>query len=484
MTSVKYPKSYIDNLSVLNTDSFDKRRFKDIFEMSPGLQKIRGEGVLPMFEPLLADIWASLYKMKPEIMERDVDNVLMVNKSLMERIMKDEYFVDYRNFTRLDDLSSAIATVKFGERTNQWLADQKEEDEIFQKQMQELHTIQRKFQKQKRQENIGNGPLVSEENLTEAMTKFNEKLQWMLQNNSDSFSQALAQAMQETKQVKDSLKSLLGGYSAGNSDAELKKIPLRDQISLAEKIASNKKMKEIADWTGRFKQIARNKQKPKKRDSIERSGVTLGNDVERLLPIELGLYIHPITKNDFLRRFVEGQTMQYEQKGKELLGKGPIILCLDQSGSMQRLDTHSKGFTLALMSIARKQRRDFCLILFSSSTQIITFEKGKIKSSDMINLAQTFLGGGTNFTLPLDGALNVINESRFKQADIVFVTDGEDTVTASFLETFNRKKKEKNFNVLSLVLGDCSIDTVEQFADKVIKVKDFDEEGSFIAFEI
>lgn len=160
-----------------------------------------------------------------------------------------------------------------------------------------------------------------------------------------------------------------------------------------------------------------------------------------------------------------------------------IILCLDQSGSMQRLDTQSKGFTLALMSIARKQRRDFCLILFSTSTQILTFEKGKIKSSDMINLAQTFLGGGTNFALPLDGAMNVINESQFKQADIVFVTDGEDKVSASFLEAFNRKKKEKNFKVLSLVIG-CSIDTVEQFADKVIKVKDFDEEGSFTAFEI
>lgn len=483
MTSVKSPKSYIDNLSVLNTDSFDKRRFKEVFEMSPGLQKVRGEGVLPMFEPLLADIWASLYKMKPEITESDVDNMLMVNKTLMERIMKDEYFVEYRNFTRLDDLSSAIATVKIGERTNQWLVDQIQEDEKIQKQMQELHMIQRKFLKQKRQEYIGKEPLVSEENLTEAMTKFNEKLQWMLQINSDSFSHALVHAMQETKQVKDSLKSLLGGYSAGNGDAELKKIPLRDQISLAEKIASNKKMKEIADWAGRFKQIARNKQKSNKSDSIERSGITLGNDVERLLPIELGFYIHPITKNDFLRRFVEGQTMQYEQIGKKVLGKGPIILCLDQSGSMQRLDTQSKGFTLALMSIARKQRRDFCLILFSTSTQILTFEKGKIKSSDTINLAQTFLGGGTNFALPLDGALNVINESKFKQADIVFVTDGEDRVSASFLEAFNRKKKEKNFKVLSLVIG-CSIDTVEQFADKVIRVKDFDEEGSFTAFEI
>ena len=70
----------------------------------------------------------------------------------MERIMADEYFVDYRNFTRLDDLSSAIGTVKFGEKTNQWLADQKEEDEDFQKQMQEIHTMQRQFQKQERQE--------------------------------------------------------------------------------------------------------------------------------------------------------------------------------------------------------------------------------------------------------------------------------------------------------------------------------------------
>ena len=47
----------------------------------------------------------------------------------MERIMTDEYFENYRSFTRLDDLSSAIGTVKFGEKTNQWLADQKEQDE-------------------------------------------------------------------------------------------------------------------------------------------------------------------------------------------------------------------------------------------------------------------------------------------------------------------------------------------------------------------
>ncbi|SDN72827.1 von Willebrand factor type A domain-containing protein [Psychrobacillus sp. OK028] len=481
---MKYPKSYIDNLSVLNTDSFDKRRFKEVFEMSLGLQKIRAEGELPMFEPLLADIWAALYKMKPEITERDVDTILMVNKSLMGRIMKDTYFLEYRNFTRLDDLSSAIATVKFGDKVNQWLDNQKKQDINFQKQIQELHTFKRKSQMQVREVKTENRILESEKIFKEAMDKFNEKLQWMLQNNSDSFSELLTHAMEETEQVKDSLKSLLGGYSAGTADAELKKIPLRDQISLAEKIAANKKMKEIADWAGRLKQIAGKKQKRMKSDSIERSGVALGNDVERLLPIELSLYTNQITKNDFLRRLVEGQTMQYEQKGRKILGKGPIILCLDQSGSMQILETQSKGFSLALMSIARKQGRDFCLILFSSSTQVLTFEKGKIKSSDIIHLAQTFLGGGTNFSLPLEGAVNVISESRFKQADIVFVTDGEDRLSGLFLEGFNRKKKEKSFKVLSLVIGGNSIDAVEQFADKVISIKDFDDEGSFTAFEI
>lgn len=471
------------NRSVLNTDAYDKRRFKEIFDMSLGLQKVRGEGALPMFEPLLADIWASLYKMKPEILAKDVDSVLKVNKTLMDRIMADESFVHYRSFTRLNDLLSAIGTVKFGEKTNQWLADQKEEDEDFQKQIQEIHAMQRRLQEQDWQENPGSGSRVLEEIFNEMMTKFDEKLQQLLQNNGHSFSQALAQAMQETKQVKDGLKSLLGGCSAGSGDAELKKVPLRDQLALAEKMASDKTMKEIAEWAGRFKQIARKKQKSIHKESMGRRGVTLGNDIERLLPMEFGLYMHPLSKNDFLRRFVEGQTMQYEQKGREVLEKGPIVLCLDQSGSMYKLDTQSKGFILTLMSIARRQRRDFCLILFSTLTEIHKYEKGKIKGSDMVSLARTFLGGGTNFVLPLDEAMNVINESRFKQADLVFVTDGEDTLNDSFLLEFNKKKKEKDFNVLSLVLG-SSIHIVEQFSDRVIQVYDFDDAGSFTAFEI
>ncbi|EGQ20097.1 hypothetical protein HMPREF9372_3640 [Sporosarcina newyorkensis 2681] len=220
---------------MLNTDTFDKRRFKEIYNMSQGLQKLSVDGELPMFEPLLGDIWASLYKMKPELSEEEIPDDLQINKSFMGKIMNDDSFENYRRFTRLDDLSSAIGTVKFGEKTNEWLIEQKERDEGLQKQMQEIQAMQRQLQKQDQQNEAGNGSEELQEDLKEAMSDLGDQLQQTLQNNSHSFSQAMEQAMQDTKQTKDSLKSLLGGTSAGSGDTELKKIPLRDQISLAEK---------------------------------------------------------------------------------------------------------------------------------------------------------------------------------------------------------------------------------------------------------
>jgi uncharacterized protein with von Willebrand factor type A (vWA) domain len=460
------------NCSVLNTDTFDRRRFKEIFAMSKGLQKLTHEATLPTIEPLLSDIWASFYKMKPAITVKEVDDYLSVNKLLMQIIMADEYFAYHRNFTRLNDFTSLISALQFGEKINKWLTEQLEEDEDFQEQ--QLLKIQFRLG-QKRKQQFQEADEISQGD--------NEKLQQTILGNYESFMQTLANARQESKQVESGLKSLLGGLGAGNADAEMKKVPLRDKILLAEKIASTKKMKEIAEWAGRFKQIARKKQKSKQSEPVSRRSVTIGNSIENLLPVELCFYTHPITKMDFLRRFAECETMQFEQKGLVDLKKGPIVLCLDQSDSMRSLETQSKGFTLALMSIAKKQRRDLCLVLFSSRIQVYTYEKGKIAASEITRLARTFLGGGTNFMLALDQAAHQINESRFKQADLVFVTDGEDQVTDSFLEAFNKNKREKAFNVLSLVIG-CNRSSVEQFTDRLIEVIDFDNDGSFTAFEV
>ncbi|KAA9023791.1 vWA domain-containing protein [Niallia endozanthoxylica] len=310
--------------------------------------------------------------------------------------------------------------------------------------------------------------------MKQSMQKLSEQLQEKLNGSSYQLQSMLKTSVADAKDSKDKMEKLISGMGQGDSKSELKKVPVKEQFELAEMLQKNQNMIEIADWAGRFKEIARAKQKHLHRNSIERSGVTIGNEVDRLLPIELSSLAIPQAKVDFIRRFAEGQTMMFDKKGKDTLGKGPIILCLDQSGSMRKLDTQSKGFALALMNIARKQKRDFALITFSTNAEVTVFPKGKSTTNDLIHLAGNFLGGGTNFYDPLKQFLSLINESRFKQADIVFVTDGQANLPDEFLEEYRSTKDKKKFQCLSVLIGrKVDFQTVQKFCDRVINADDF-----------
>lgn len=477
-------KRYEDK-SVINTDRFDRRRFKKIYGMSKKLQEINDfEKPFPTFESLLGDIWGSLYKMKPILKQKEkIEDELKTNFALMETVLNDDDFLNNREYTKLDELSSAIGTVKFGEKTKEWLEEQQKKNEKLNQQLRDIQRMQKQLENQEKHEGAGQGNKQLQDELQQAMKDLHQKISQEISKSQNNFSHKMSQAMQSTQETKENVQSLLGGLKAGSGEAELKKVPIREQLKLAENISNNYHLRSIAEWAGRFKKIAKQKQKNVHHDSVQNSGVSIGNDIEKLLPSELALYKNKKTKLEFLRRYVEGQTMQYNTKGKETLGKGPIILCLDQSGSMYNLDQQSKGFALALMSIAKRQKRDFCYIPFSTKTKVYKFIKGKIGASEIIKFSEQFLGGGTNFILPLEKSLEIINESHFKQSDIVFVTDGEDSLSKDFLNKFNEIKEEKEFSVVSLVIsGDT--DTPKLFSDRVIPINDLDSEGSYTVFEI
>ncbi|WP_067728856.1 VWA domain-containing protein [Oceanobacillus damuensis] len=473
------------NQSVLNTDKYDQRGFKKLYAMSKGLQNLNEfEQPFPTYESLLSDIWAGLYKVNPKLKELEiVSDYLYPNHSLMQRMMDDENFHHFREYTRLDDLSSAIGTVQLGKKTKEWLQEEQHNNNELNKTLKDIERMQRQLKQQEQDNGVGNGNESLQADLQKLLANLHEQIDKALRDNHIGFGKAMKQAMQDTQDTRESVKSLMGGTKAGSGEAELKKVPLRDQLKLADKMEEQKKMKEIADWAGRFKQIARKKQKNKHNKATTRSGITLGNNLERVLPSELAMYKNEATKMDFLRLFSKQKTRQYDAKGKDTLGKGPFILCLDQSGSMNNLDSQSKGFALALMSIAKRQKRDFALIPFSSKAYKYLYKKGKIEAKDMVDLCERFIGGGTNFEAPLGKALEVINESSFKKADIVFVTDGEASVTESFINDFQKQKQRKEFNVLSLIIGYRS-DTVNLFSKKIIQINNFHDEGTFTAFEI
>ncbi|MGC8229317.1 vWA domain-containing protein [Pseudobacillus badius] len=461
--------SKFQDQSTIHLDRFDKRRFSYIYQNSKSMKKM--STVFEGFEYLLGDIWGSLYKMNL-VLKEEVPEHLERNQAFMDRIMSDPAFDSHRSSTKLDELLSAIGTMKFGEEVQKWTKQQAEENERMKELIEQI---------QQMRENHKNGS--KEEQIKPLMSALNYEIKVTLADPKNGFTKAMEQAIASTKDVKENVDRLIGG--PGNREAELKKVPLRDQLLLAETLSNNRKLKDIAEWAGRMKTIARKKQKTKYKESIDRNGITVGSDIERLLASELAQYMHPATKLDFARRLSERETFIYDKQGKERLGKGAIILCLDQSGSMKNLDSQAKGFALALMWIAKRQKRDFAYIPFSNLAKTTVFPKGKITVPEMTKMATEFLDGGTNFQKPLQHALKVIDQSRFKYADIIFITDGDSIVKKEFIDQFNKMKRKKGFNVLSLVLGNKHYEKyVEPFSNRIVSIKGLMDENSFEAFEI
>ena len=94
-----------------------------------------------------------------------------------------------------------------------------------------------------------------------------------------------------------------------------------------------------------------------------------GGDVGRLLPAELARLVVPELELDALRRIAERQAMCREHHAAEPVGKGPVIVCVDESGSMEGEKDHTaKALALALAWVARHQRRWCALVAYSGDT--------------------------------------------------------------------------------------------------------------------
>ena len=173
-------------------------------------------------------------------------------------------------------------------------------------------------------------------------------------------------------------------------------------------------------------------------------------------------------------------------RGIEEKGKGPVVVCLDGSSSMRGdKEVWAKALTLTLLEIARRQRRLFRSICFSSADtplQILDLnprERYEVEMDKVMELAEYFPGGGTDFEKPLDAARECVRQSRFKRGDIVFITDGECQVPPDWAERFRADKEEMGFSLFSILIdvGSSSLGTLREFSDKITTVSRLTSEG-------
>jgi len=216
------------------------------------------------------------------------------------------------------------------------------------------------------------------------------------------------------------------------------------------------------------------------RSSEELLEIEQGDALHRLLPHELLTLHHPVLRKDFYRRFLDQELLQYSLRGVEEKGKGPMIVCLDGSSSMSgEKEIWSKAVTLTLLEIARKQRRLFRSICFSSADtplQVLDMnprDRYEVETKTIMDLAEYFPGGGTDFQKPLDAALECLRQSRFKKGDIIFITDGECQVDPEWAERFREEKEKLGFSLFSILIdmGPASLGTLKEFSDRISTIK-------------
>lgn len=244
---------------------------------------------------------------------------------------------------------------------------------------------------------------------------------------------AAATKAQETITEMDDAMSTLG---AGDQTGAVSRVAAPPQ-ELRTALQKNQKLRKILKIAGRMKASAIQKQRSKATHGREElCDVVSGSDLSRLVPSELANLATPTTEALLYRKLMENAAQVYELRGKVSIAEGPIILAVDESGSMAgQRDMWAKGVAFAMMEIAARQKRPFAYVHFDSRVTR-TDEISQPRSVDLKQLEEFcnyFTGGGTSIRNALDhcatmleGAAQARADKPWKRADVILVTDGDD----------------------------------------------------------
>lgn len=266
----------------------------------------------------------------------------------------------------------------------------------------------------------------------------------------------------------------------------------REKIDLARQVGQSARLKQLALLCGRFTRIALDIQRSKvDHPPDEVTAIGRGADLARVLAGELSLLADPDLEDLFLLRFAEGALQQYDLVGAERQGRGPIVVALDESGSMSAplgggatKEVWSKAVTLALLAIARLQRRDFAVLHFSGDERIVLhrFPRGEGAYPDVIACLDTFLGGGTIFEPWMAAALTLVGEAAFDRADVIAISDGLAAIEPGMVARWNRARAARGMRAYAVLIGtDDGIGALASITDALLTIADLGADRDVLA---
>ncbi len=484
--------------SNIEHDPFDRAVFQGLIETVPELADLveRGGNLLPGWEVCLFDLFCVCFKLNLRLVPAEaVSPSRRFHRKIVEDFLASEGVRRVREQTALDEVRSGLVLLAVGRAI---VREIKEEGLLISRELKEIWEL---AQLERRREEIAD-QLETFRNWEDGREAFREAAEQL----AEELAVAEAQGEQLAQEIEASVEALpVGLKSRLETEATLLEPPLAaleeaqtafsrsvgvplsqsagERLTLALHLQKNRKLWKLAAYIGRMRAQARAVRAARLAcEAGELHRITTGADVSRLIPSELAILHHPLLRRDFLRRRLEERLLCYEIEAPEREGRGPMIVLIDGSGSMSgERDVWAKALALSLFEMARRQRRKFVAVSFSSGEAPLrpfTFE-APLRPSDLVAFAEYFPGGGTDFVAPLRYALERLRESRYRRGDVVLVTDGACQVPEAWLEEFLVEKERLEFSVFSLLIetGEDALAGVRPFSDRITTLAHLEDEA-------
>ena len=438
----------------LELDSYDKRLFNNLRDESSKLKELEKSGShLAHFPELMNDVWGVFYKSLPTLRpEEMIKPSCKVNRRFVEKMLEDTETEKARIYTMLDELSSAISTLN-----------------TVQKFLQELNS---RPELKKATDLANQSHEAEQEGNQELAEQLADQAEQQLQGAARDVRRAMKLAVEAGNQKVEEALQVLNSW--GLEPADLARMPIGESLQLIERLTEYR-LKYLADLVGRMRNPARAKQKEKlKKIRDELHGITIGANLENVLPSELVALKHPLLKKVFFRKMSERQLLQYELIKNESQGRGPIVGLVDVSYSMNGTKLNwAIAVLMGLLDTALRQKRRAAFIFFNAAiVHRVAFAPGEKDPRKLIDMATVGASGGTAYEPPLTEAVELIETSDFEKADIVMITDGECLLAEDFLKNFLAVKTTKKFRCWSVVIASRMPPQMNLWSDRAWLIHD------------
>jgi uncharacterized protein with von Willebrand factor type A (vWA) domain len=507
-----------DGSQTIAHDGFDVETFEQAVDDYARLGRTVEEtaGAIRTGSALLRDLFWSFHKRSPRIAPvAPLSPAHEINREIVEQIFSTTEWREMRESGTVgDQLSSAMATIgcaasavaALDKETIRYLNQLHElsgdVERLFAhaEALDELSALspdEERSEQLKREAAQARADAAKKEKRAERLNrKLEESSEEREQKVRRAMRRGMAEAMAEVGQANDAVNAFGGGYDADfgteNGAGGRNSLSTKEKLVIAQQVGRSPKLQQIAAVCGRFTRIALQQQKTRvMHPPDEITSITTGIEIERLLPSEIALLADTDLEDLFYLRFAERGLMQYDMIGHEPEGQGPIIIAIDESGSMttdyggMTGEVWSKAVMLALLSVARLQKRDLAVIHFSGpdDLRVDIFSKGQATPAEVITCASFFFNGGTVFEPWMKNALELVDGSQFEKADVICISDGISDVSPEAQAEWMRRRAERGMRSYGVLIGSNQGEALlGEISDAVFRLDDL--RGDLPALEV